>query len=110
MRGIGLDLGYLSKREQFVLVNGYNSKHFNVACGVPQGYVLSPLFFLICINDMPNTSSKFAFYLLADDTNIYFELKSLKKWLDANKLTLNVEKPTLSFFIYHNDPSMRILR
>ena len=93
---------YLSNREQYVSVNGYNSNNLNVTCGVLQGSVLGPLLFLIYINDIPNTSSKLAFYLFADDTSIYFEsgnleqlqkvvkceLKHVKKWLDANKLAL----------------------
>ena len=95
-------------------MNGYNSKNLNVTCGVPQGSVLGPLLSLIYINDIPNTSSKFAFYLFADDTSIYFEsgnleqlqmvvnseLKHIKKWLDANKLALNVDKT--NFVIFHS--------
>ena len=116
IRGIALTWfrSYLSNREQYVSVNGYNSKNLNVTCGVPQGSVLGSLLFLIYINDIPNTSSKFAFYLFADDTSIYFEsgnleqlqevvnseLKHIKKWLDANKLALNVDKT--NFVIFHS--------
>ena len=116
IRGIALTWfrSYLSNREQYVSVNGYNSKNLNVTCGVPQGSVLGPLLFLIYINDIPNTSSKFAFYLFADDTSIYFEsgnleqlqkvvnseLKHIKKWLDADKLALNVDKT--NFVIFHS--------
>ena len=62
--------------------------------------------FLIYINDLPNVSKYLRFYLFADVTNIYFEAKNLgtlqkimdrelrhvKKWLEANKLALNIEK------------------
>ena len=75
---------------------------------------LGPLLFLIYINDLPNSSDKLSYYLFADDTNIYFEsdslsqlqkivnkeLKQVKKWLDANKLALNVDKT--NFVIFHS--------
>ena len=58
---------------------------------------------------LPFASSKLAFYLFADDTNIYYEseglaklqsvvnkeLKKVKIWLDVNKLSLNIDKPIL---------------
>ena len=50
--------------------------------------------FLIYINDIPNASSKLAFYLFADDTSIYFESET------ANKLALNVDKT--NFVIFHS--------
>ena len=105
---------YLSNRCQHVSVNGHNSSNLNVTCGVLQGSVLGPLLFLIYINDLPSSSSKLSFYLFADDTNIYFEsdnlsklekavnreLKKVKRWLDANKLALNIEKT--NFVIFHS--------
>ena len=105
---------YLCNRSQYVSVNGHNSNCLNITCGVPQGSVLGPLLFLIYINDLPNSSTKLTFYLFADDTNIYYEshclyklqkvvnkeLKLVKKWLDANKLALNVEKT--NFIIFHS--------
>ena len=105
---------YLCNRIQYVSVNGCNSDHLNVSSGVQEGSVLGPLLFLIYINDLPNSSTKPSFYLFADDTNIYFESDSLnalqkvvnkelryvKKWLDASKLVLNIDKTT--FVIFHS--------
>ena len=116
MRGIALDwfASYLSNRKQYVSVNEHISDYLNITCGVPQGSVLGPLLFLIYINDLPNISKLLSFYLFADDTNIYFEapdmftlqkimnceLRYVKKWLDANKLALNIEKT--NFVVFHS--------
>ena len=114
IRGTALEWfkSYLSERKQYVSVNGANSSYLNVTCGVPQGSVLGPLLFLIYINDLPRSSPKLAFYLFADDTNIFCEaenldmlqkvvnkeLKKVKMWLDVNKLSLNVGKTNFFHF------------
>ena len=119
VRGCALEWfrSYLSDRKQYVSVNGSNSNLLSIACGVPQGSVLGPLLFLIYINDLPSSSKKLNFYLFADDTNIYCEssdlsnlikivnreLRSVKKWLDANKLSLNIDKT--NFIIFHSSSS-----
>ena len=109
---------YLSNREQFVSVNRHNSSLKKVSCGVPQGSVLGPLLFFIYINDLPNATKSLSFFLFADDTNIYFEsddiekltkkinkeLVKLKKWLDCNKLSLNVNKTNFVMFYSPKKP------
>ena len=114
IRGCALEWfrSYLSDRKQYVSIDGISSNLLSIYCGVPQGSVLGPLLFLI--NDLPNASKKLTFYLFADDTNIYYECKDLynlnkivnkelklvKKWLDANKLSLNIDKT--NYIIYHS--------
>ena len=121
IRGCALDWfrSYLSERKKYVSVNGNMSNIVSYTCGVPQGSVLGPLLFLIFINDLPNVSKKLTFYVFADDTNIYYEsknvsdltrllnkeLRSVKKWLDANKLSLNIAKT--NYIIFHS-PSVNI--
>ena len=104
----------LSHRKQYASINGSNSSLHSVTCCVPQGSVLGPLLFLIYINDLRNASKKLTSYLFADDTNIYCESKDLsyltkvvnkelrlvKKWLDANKLSLNIDKT--NYIIFHS--------
>ena len=76
--------------------------------------MLGPLLFLLFINDLPNASRRLKFYIFADDTNIYYdsdtiedltkkvnnELKYVKRWLDANKLSLNISKT--NYIIFHS--------
>ena len=103
---------YLSNRKQYVSINGYDSNLADVKFGVPQGSVLVPLLFLIYINDL-NKALKFCkVHHFVDDTNlIYFsksvyslnkyinlDLKNLTYWLNANRISLNVEKTELVIF------------
>ena len=97
---------YWSDREHFVSWNQSHSSLLNLNIGVPQGYILGPLLFLIYINDIVNFSNILSFVLFADDTTVYVqhdsidgaiqilnsELAKAAEWFDSNKLTLNVNK------------------
>ena len=105
---------YLTDRQQFVVFNNHNSETSIIKTGVPQGSILGPLFFSICINDLINVSDKLNFIMYADDTTIYFnledfdrynleqditnELENITLWLKRNKLSLNVQKTKLMIF------------
>ena len=43
---------YLSDRKQCTFANGMVSSLLDITCGVPQGSILGPLFFIIYVNDM----------------------------------------------------------
>ena len=43
---------YLNNRKQYTQVNSLKSNTKTIDCGVPQGSVLGPLFFLIYLNDI----------------------------------------------------------
>ena len=63
---------YLTKREQFSVVNGYSSNPLQVLSGVPQGSVLGPLLFITYINDVVNQIlPDSSINLFADDIALY---------------------------------------
>ena len=114
VRGTALKLleSYLADRTQYVQYDGFESEKGPLSCGVPQGSVLGPLFFLIYVNDMIKACPQLELVLFADDTNIFAqgkniadlynqvnsELEELNRWFRCNKLTLNLKKTEYMFF------------
>ena len=96
-----------------VNVNGFLSDKISLIAGAPQGSVLSPLLFLIYVNDLPNPhhrqNSKSQF---ADDTalwaasgNVQFaakllrkNLRKLRKWCTKWRIKLTPEKTKVIIF------------
>ena len=66
IRGIAHKLfkSYLEKRKQFVSASGAKSELASVSYSVPQSFVLGPLLFLICINDLYYAMKHHAHFIL----------------------------------------------
>jgi len=108
---------------QSTKIGAFKSSYKRISCGVPQGSVISPLLFLIYINDITKASS-FHTTLFADDINLHMsnscfnvlhttvnlELCKIDHWLKANKLSLNYTKTTymLSTSRKHNFASFKV--
>ena len=103
---------FLTGRSQKVKINNEFSNIAHVNCGVPQGSILGPILFLIYINDLKEATKYSTVHHFADDTNLLFTQKSLKKlnrqvnhemnlvceWLRSNKISLNPSKTDILLF------------
>ena len=63
-------IDFLKDRKQRVVLKGQNSSWANIEAGVPQGFILGPLLFLIYINDLPDNLSTNA-KLFSDNTSLF---------------------------------------
>ena len=96
-----------------VNMNGFLSDKISPIAGVPHGSVLSPLLFLIYVNDLPkshnrqNSKSQFAndTALWAASKNVQFtakllrkDLRKLAKWCAKWRIKLNPEKTKVIIF------------
>ena len=105
---VGWCRNYLSERTQSVKNNSIISPMLPITCGVPQGSILGPLFFIIYVNDLLELFmvGNVSITLYADDTVLYVSHKDsaqsaryleeglslLANWCVTNKLTINVKK------------------
>ena len=100
-------------RSQYVICNGAKSEVKFVETGVPQGSILGPLLFILFMNDFSRSSTLLFSILFADDTSVFLEgteyskliktlnneLENVTKWLNANRLTVNMKKT--HYMIFH---------
>ena len=99
---------YLTHRKQTVKNGNFESDLADITCGVPQGSILGPLFFIIYVNDIIPMFKQGGVKILlyADDTVLYYSHKepevlfkrmndalgNLWKWCKMNRLSVNTNK------------------
>ena len=76
---------HLLGRTQTTQIGPHISSKVSITCGVPQGFVLGPLLFLLYINDIYVSCDKLNFYLFVDDTKILYANKNLKSLEQTNR-------------------------
>ena len=94
---------YLTERQQRVVLNDQRPSWQNVYAGVPQGFVLGPLLFLIYINDLPDRLTSMrkifagdtsSFSKVIDKINLNSQLNSylakINKWAFQWKISFNL--------------------
>ena len=103
---------FLIGRHQFTHIKDKSSCKLPITHGVPQGSVLGPLLYLLYINDLRKAVQHSSVHHFADDTNLLYTSKSLKKmnkhinhdikhlcqWLRSNKISLNASKTEIIIF------------
>ena len=69
---------YLTNRIQYIsITRDLETDTKNIYCGVPQGWILGPLLFLLYVNDLHNWTALDPI-ISADDTNLFYEHNNLK--------------------------------
>ena len=108
---------FLSNRLSFLKIGNYHSNNFPIHIGLPQGSVLSPILFILFINDFIDAYPirlKFA-----DDTALILKTDDFlqlanrtqaaaddeKRWCDKWRMAVNGSKTEMVLFNYNiNDP------
>jgi hypothetical protein len=80
-------------RSQKCRVNGNISSKRLIKCGVPQGSILGPLFFLLYINDLPWCLNKTKPRLFADGINLY--IRGSRESINDVEVTINCDLESL---------------
>jgi len=127
IRGVSHKLfsNFLHIKMQCTKIGAFKSSYKRISGGVPQGSVISPLLFLIYINDIAK-ASLFHTALFADDINLHMsnsrfnvlqttvnlELCNIDNWLRSNKLSLNYNKTNFMLLNSqkHNPASFKVIK
>ena len=109
-RALAWSASYLGDRSQCVRYNGVDSRTASISCGVPQGSVLGPAYFLLYSAAVFGIARRYGFLIhgYADDLQLYQHcaspdmdslntrfvncLQAIQEWMSRNRLRLNASK------------------
>ena len=108
----------LIDRKQKVSISNKLSTEERVTNGVPQGSILSPLMFLLLINDLPLYTDNVKTDLYADDTTLHendksisnikkkrqIALNNLQEWCKNNGMVINTTKTKIMLITTRQKP------
>ena len=114
---------FLNNRSAEVVVNGDHSAKFFPQNGTPQGCVLSPILFLLFINDFPKLSNFSSLALFADDSSVWrsgnnihqithhlqLDIASIEAWCHEWGFVLNIKKCTAVIFTRKKNITTKLL-
>ena len=63
-------------------INSYNSEYASVLIGVPQGSILGPLLFLLCLNDLNLAIKHCKVHHFAGDTDLSYTNNSIENLIN----------------------------
>ena len=100
---------FLDGRKQRVIINREESSWEDVTSGIPQGFVIGPVIFVIFINDLPDVVKQ-SVQMFADDTKMWSKISNLQDCVylqeDIDKLQEWSKKWLLAF----NTTKCKIMR
>ena len=108
IKGIAIQwfIDYLFNRSIISVIDDQRSEPQSLICGVPQGSILGPIFFLMYFNDFEKCLSHSRVYKFADDTVIFVpgsrrndiesdlnsDLQGISEYFRINELVINLKK------------------
>lgn len=113
---------YLQNRKQKTKFRNKCSSEKSIPIGLPQGTALSVLLFVLYINDIVSAPEFAKIKMFADDTTVTIKAKDIEtairmmnsdlnriyKWLNINKLKLNIEKT--KWMLFANKTNITIIQ
>ena len=111
---LALFISYLNNRSQTVILNGNTSTYIQINKGIPQGFILGPVFFNIYISQFTKSQLSCLQHYYADDAQVYlsfrpdeskqavaainFDLNQISAFSVKHCLQINASKSTLIIF------------